>query len=253
MQLLARCALIGVALTTLPFTVSAQHTGQGESADLGKVYFGFYNSPPGFYTENGKPTGTSFNITREHFSEAGLSVNYMVMPVGRLYSQVNNTDRLQLWMAVETPYFLGMGNPVKPNLYRTLRLNLYGLSGNKPPTFDDLGAHPLIAVVGYSYGGKLDQLKKKHPDLVILYANNHESAFRMLAAGRAPYIMDYQLQASMALRKLNIKGLEVTSVQNWEVFLFVSKNAPHSDVLLQRLEAASHRIITQRQTVLVDK
>ena len=241
--------LLGAVLLLGLAAVSRAATAQGQpspdAADPAVIQFGYYNFPPRFYTENGNPAGTYADITRELFAEAGLTVNYSVMPIGRLYNEIKHTGRLQLWMAVLTKTFTDMGIPIRPNLYGSISLNLYGMPGNKPPAADQLGDRPLIAVVGFRYGGMLDRLQKAHPSLIILHANNHVSAFRMLKAGRAPYVLEYHGQMLNAVAGLNIGELEVTPVQSWEAFMMVSNDAPNASILVSKLESAAKRILAR--------
>jgi|GEM_PF-2533652 len=238
--------------STVSEVASGPAAGQsaGISAQEEPVTFnvGYYDMPPVMQQVNGKPVGLFIDTTVSLAKEAGLVPVFTFLPPNRIYSNVEGpAGVMHAWISILSGVLLEAGLPVRPTIYPPVAVDLYGLSGNKPPPLAQLKATTLIAVHGFRYGGALATLETRGAGVQILAAATHTSAFRMLAAGRAPFLLHYRQPSSFAITKLDIRDIEVTPVSEWDLYLLISKKAPDANGLHAKLEQASERLQARRQ------
>jgi len=212
---------------------------------LEPVKMAYFDFPPYIHMENGKISGSIASLALEMMEEAGLKYRFISMPVARIYKDLA-LGGVHFWIG--TPGAAEMvGTTLEgTSVLGTSRLNIYGKPGNKPPKFEDLRNTAVITLNGYAYGGRGAELAAA-PGIRLLATHNHSSAFLMLRAGRAPYLLDYQTPSNQTMLELGITGLEVTNVYERPNHLIVSKKAPHPELLLELLEAGVRRAYAKRR------
>ncbi|MBL4790292.1 MAG: hypothetical protein JKY60_15070 [Kordiimonadaceae bacterium] len=236
--------LVYIAATSFPLHAS-DHT-ERLYADP-PIGIAVYEFPPRLTFKDGKPTGLFIDITEEIMAEAKMPYVFVRVPVGRLYANLRErSDVVHVWPGMVSAHFLEVGLQIEPTLFDLTRLSLYGLKGNKPPAFGALQNVTLITMTGYKFGALLQSLETRNANVTVLSTPSHISGFRMLQAGRAPYVLDYQDPAGVTLKKLQMYDLEVTSVKEWQTALWVSKKAPQAEALRKVLAEASKRIVARR-------
>ena len=199
---------------------------------------------PQTYVENGKLIGSNVDIWRAMLLEAGLEWEDRVMPASRLYHSLTlGRGTIDGWLTVDIDVTRKLGTPVRPSLYPDSTLYLFARAGAEPQPLATLQADVLIVVIGYTYSGLLDQLKKRSPDTIVIVAPSHKVAFALLKAGRADYVLDYSAPGLYFVDQLGLEGVRHSEVNRQTVYFFVSHNVPDQAGIIARLSAASERIL----------
>ncbi|MBL4790290.1 MAG: ABC transporter substrate-binding protein [Kordiimonadaceae bacterium] len=246
--------MASVGATTYAKAAVAQKTQTSEPTSppdtvirepVGIAYFKF---PPRMSLEGGKPVGSWIDAAEKLMAEAELTYVFVQIPIGRLYNNLQGKSSvIQVWIGGPQPAFLRLGVPIAPSIFGEIRMNLYGRQGLQPPDPKTLKNVSLITLTGYRYAGYLEQLKARNAGVKTISTTSHLSAFRMLKAGRAPYVLDYKAPAELAMAKLGISGALSSLVSAGPAGMLVSKQAEQKDLLLDRLQAASRRIVAREQ------
>lgn len=165
----------------------------------------------------------------------GLASRAAPYPAARLFAKLREGST-QFSILVRAPalqeYCLFSRQPVF-----STTLNLYRI-GNTPPISQvaDIAGKRLIVIRGYSYGGLQKLLTDASTGTVTEVAGTHRAAFDMLAAGRAPYLLDYASAADHILSEQPINGLQSTPIERLDIFLVLNKSLPNAERLMSRLE-----------------
>ena len=213
------------------------------------VMVGYFNFPPRMFTKNGKPSGVTIALAEGILIEAGLRYQFVEIPVGRIYGNLAaSSTKLHAWIGVLTGQYVHEVLAVKPSVFLTSELMLFGLRGKPLPGFDALQNTVVITVTGYRYSGHLAKLQVTNRNITILSTPTHQAAFRMLLAGRGPYVLDYKNPAVAAARNLKLDDLTSKAIYTTRSYLLVSKRGPEPQVLHTLLEAASRRIVARSET-----
>jgi len=216
-------------------------------AILEPIGIGYFQFPPRMARVGGKAVGSAITAAEELMTEAGLTYVFVHIPVGRLYANFRGKSSVvQVWIGAVQPASVELGVLIEPSIFGIIHLNIYGLKGVPPPASDDLFDVSLITITGYNYGGFLAVLKARKAGVRAIATPNHVSAFRMLQAGRAPYVLDYKNPAEIALATLEFTGVTSTTVSVGAAGMLVSKQAQQKGLLIARLEAASRRIVARK-------
>lgn len=209
------------------------------------VKMAYFDFPPYIYARNGKIAGSIASLAHEIMIEAGLEYEFISMPVARIYKDIG-LGRVHFWIGTPGAAELVGTTLVGTSVIGTSRLNVYGLGGNVPPKFEHLRDTAVITLKGYAYGGRLEELAAR-PGIQILATHNHASAFLMLRAGRAPYLLDYHTPSEQTMLELGMSGIQETNVYERPNHLIVSKKSPHPELLLELLEAGVHQAYERRR------
>lgn len=119
----------------------------------------------------------------------------------------------------------------------TIELRIYRMAGSSPITKkEDLNGKKVITIRGYSYGAIGKYLKDTTNSIVTFEAPLHESAFEMLANGRADYLLDYAGPSEEILAVSPIPGVVKDVLETLGVFLVLSRSYPDSQRMMDSLE-----------------
>ena len=237
-------ANVRVPLRTVPHDFKPQTYRDG-GAIRPKVRYGTVDFRPRIYFEDGVLKGTALERHRKLFTEAGLQFSeHFFQSFSRMINEVKvGEGSIDLWHAMESNTMTELGLLVRPTIFDPLRVHIIGLEKQKPPKLEDLKVRALITILGYSYGGLVDGLKKQRPAMQLLVVNDHKSALRLLKAKRAPYFIGFLAPSSHFASKMGMNELSSTEVYAKPLFLFVSRNHPDAEVLAEKLSEASARIL----------
>jgi len=209
------------------------------------VKMAYFDFPPYIYADNGKIAGSIASLAHEIMAEAGLDYEFISMPVARIYKDIG-LGRVHFWIGTPGAAEMVGTTLVGTSIIGTSRLNVYGLGASNPPKFEDLRNTAIITLKGYAYGGRREELAER-PGIQILATHNHASAFLMLRAGRAPYLLDYHTPSEQTMLELGMSDIRETNVYERPNRLIVSKKSPHAELLLELLEAGVHRAYARRR------
>lgn len=116
-------------------------------------------------------------------------------------------------------------------------LRVYRTAASSPiADIEDLKGKKVITIRGYSYGAFGKYLKDKINGIVTFEALLHESAFEMLANGRAEYLLDYTGPSEETLAANPIPGISSDVLKKLGVFFVLSKSYPGAQKLMDELE-----------------
>jgi len=216
-------------------------------AKCGPLRIGALDLKPLMYLEGGVAKGSLMELQRELMEEAGLEYTQRFLPLGRLYNELElDGGTIDAWITVRIATAAQLGFPVEPTLFLPLELSMFGLAGSDPPKLMEFGEKGLITVIGFRFNGVIDRLKQRLPNLKVMAAHGHLSAFRMLKAGRSRFLIDYHLAGMDAAQSLGIGDVVHTTIYKQPTFLYISRNVPDAAALLERLGKASERILARR-------
>lgn len=224
-------------LTTLLIFSALVFFSGPQSAQAKKLKLGYIEFPPFTYTdEGGEPAGILIDLARTIIPDAGYEFEAFSFPVRRMASYIGSGD-LDIWLGLKTlPEFTGkayIGNSVVAELI----LRAYS-RGEKPPilTKEDLVGKSIIILRGYSYGGWITYIEDPKNNINYIKANKHESAFNMLKANRADYLLDYKEPSDMELKKISIPDLSFNQISALPCYIVISRANPDGQVILDKLE-----------------
>lgn len=186
--------------------------------------------------ENGEPDNPLKAVAAALFSRAGIPWKATTYPASRMFGNLQN-GTAQFSMLVKAPALqaccLFSKKPVT-----TAEIRAYRRAGT--PSIkgrEGLVGQQVIAIRGYSYGGLAAFLSDPQNRITTHDTQAHASAFRMLANGRADYLIEYAGPAAEVLSAEPIAGIAFDVLSRQDVHLVLSKNYPDAAQVMQRLEA----------------
>lgn len=189
----------------------------------------------------GGPDNPLFRVAAPLFAKVGIPWHGKSYPTIRMLKYLQE-GHAQFSILVKTPALesccLFSQKPVT-----AAELRVYRLADRSPINKrDDLQGKRVITVAGYGYGGLLAYLNDAQNRIDSQSAPTHTAAFRMLANGRADYVLDYRGPAAEVLAEEPIAGIRSELLSRQEVFLVLSRQYPDAVGLMSRLEAALARL-----------
>ncbi|MBL4789047.1 MAG: transporter substrate-binding domain-containing protein [Kordiimonadaceae bacterium] len=201
---------------------------------VGPVKMGYVHFPPFVYTEKGKPTGIYMELARKIFLRRALQHEFIELPVKRLYKELE-VGRIHV--------FIGPGGVaraednilVSKQPLGITQLNLYRLPATQDVAFSALKNTTVIVLKGYVYGGYITKLTaidgvKTFP------TTSHETAYAMLLAKRAPYVLDYRAPFEAAAKAVGVQPLGISQITAVPAYWVISKSGPAPEALQDVLE-----------------
>ncbi len=169
------------------------------------------------------------------FKEAGLDWEDSPVPIFRMYSYLHKKPEY-FSILVKTPYItkccITSENPIF-----SMELGVY----RKPNTpkitkAASLFGKELITIEGYSYGtlkpflADTDNMIEQNP------AKNHQSAFSMLQADRAKYLLDYRGPLKKVQEERQKNGIQYDVIEILDLYFIFNKEYPDAEILVRELE-----------------
>lgn len=195
---------------------------------------GFLHLPP-FYVLDAGETTVQGGIFVDRLTKVlnRCKVNYELsgFPPKRLYSNfAEGTTQLLIGSA---------GNAViegkalvSPIPLGDTFIELYSLlpAAKIPASIIELEGKSVILILGYSYAGILDVLKGKNVEY--LTAANHDAAFQMLGAGRAPYVLGYQGVGDPSIKAAGLTNVSSKVMKTINNYFQIQKDTPNAKAIL---------------------
>jgi ABC-type amino acid transport substrate-binding protein len=187
--------------------------------------------------ESGKPTDTPLvRLARALFARAGIPWHGKAYPSARMFKYLQD-GTAQFSMLVKAPALqeccLLSRKPVA-----AVTIRVYSI-GPKPPikAKEDMIGKSIIIVRGYSYAGTRDFILDPTNHIDSHEASTHAAAFRMLATGRADYVLDYAGPAADALAAEHIPDVRSELFSRQDIHLVLSRTYPNAEQVMARLES----------------
>lgn len=201
---------------------------------------GYIEFPPVFYTnDKGNPEGILIDLASKIIPEAGYEWQAFSYPVKRMAGYIVS-GKLDLWIGLNTiPVF--ENNAYKSSIkVHEITLKVYRTDKRLPDIKnpEDLKNKSVIILSGYSYGGWINFINNRINSVKYTKAHNHDSALKMLKAGRADYLLNYNRPAEKAIKKSSEENIYSNTVSSFGAYFVVSKKVPDAENILKNLEAA---------------
>ena len=188
--------------------------------------------------DHGIPDNPLVRAAGPMFEKIGIPWRAEIYPASRLFQYLKE-GRIQFSMLVKAPPLteccLFSRRPVAAAEIRVYRHP----SAAPIKRREDLRGKQLITLRGYSYGGLAQYIAKQAGDIVNHSAPGHEAAFRMLAAGRADYVIDYAGPAREVMADAGLTDYVSDVLSRQDVFLVLSKTYPDAETVMAELEAVA--------------
>lgn len=207
------------------------------------VNVGYIEFPPVFYTDSkGKPQGILIDLVGKVIVHAGYEWKAASYPTNRMISLLVN-GKIDLWVGLSTIPAFKEKTLIGQSEIMKISLCSYTI-GKKPPikTKEDLKGKSVIILNGYSYGGWITFIQNPHNNIRYHGTGTHMSAFKMLKAKRADYLLNYKGPSETTLKNIEIPDLQVNEISAFGAYFVVSKKTPNAEDLLNDLEKAYQQL-----------
>ena len=186
----------------------------------------------------GEPDNPLLRIAAELFSKAGMTWHAKSYPAARMFSYLKDGSA-QFSMLVKAPVLQECCLVSKKPL-TAVEIRAYRRAGTSPvQATENLAGKQVITIRGYSYGGLNKFLSDQRHHVSNNVTQSHASAFRMLASGRANYVIDYSGPASEVLVSEPIHGVTYDVLSRQDIYLVLSKTYPDAQNVMVRLESVA--------------
>lgn len=229
--------VLGTVLLLQAFAITPASATDSGGGPYPEIEWGYPDQPPRAFTNaKGETDGHFARLLRELLGRAGMSWHGARYPAPRLMQNLQQGA---------TNFSILVKNPIldecciysrEPIWYDDL--TAYHI-GDKPSIRrkDDLVGKKVITMAGFSYGGLVSFLNDPANKITTLPAKTHQSAFAMLEAGRADYVLDYsEVAESEALKNKIIADLHHDVIERIHMYLVIAKSYPNAQAVLNRLE-----------------
>lgn len=193
------------------------------------------------FNELGEPDSPLRSLAAVLFAKAHISWHGKIYPAARLFKYLQE-GTAQFSMLVKVPALqeccLWSTKPVAAVEIRVYRL------GDKAPlrTPEEIAGKNVITIRGYSYGGLSNFISDKENRVTNGESPTHAAAFKMLANGRADYLIDYAGPAAEVLATDPVVGIQSDLLLRQDVYLVLSKSYPDSGKVMARLESIAAKL-----------
>ena len=183
----------------------------------------------------GEPDNPLLSVASALFTKAGIPWHGKSYPAVRLFKNLQDGTS-QFSMLVKAPTLqeccLWSKKPVT-----TAEIRVYRLDDKAPiKAIDDLTGKTVITIRGYSYGGLRNFINDEKNRIANNDSPTHAAGFKMLANGRADYLIDYAGPASEILASEPVTGLQSDMLLRQDVHLVLSKTWPETAKVMAQLE-----------------
>lgn len=193
---------------------------------------------PPYFVDNGDqpPSGIYLDVMKKTLQHAGLSYQLKIYPAKRLYTNLGNGET-DLYLGIKgAPEYEGKVLYSKTSISK-IQMRIYAVGDTPLPlTKEDLQAHKISTIRGYSYGGLVSYFSDPKNNIDVAATAEHLSSFLMLKDKRVEYVVNYKHPSETVLENLSIPKIKYTNFYSVDVYFIVSKSTPDAAEILQKLE-----------------
>ena len=237
---IALCFLWCFLLITGPL-----NTALATQQKLELVVMGYLHFPPHSYSVNGRATGSQLDLAHQIFARMGQNYKMVELPAARLYRALAS-GFIHVWMGANGVPELAEKTLASKLVTGHIRMRLYSMRKEDPVNFDQLKGQKLITISGFTYNDKIKRIQSAEMNLTLLETTAHRTAFLMLDAGRADYLLNYELPSKIAIAKMGIRGLSSELIEEVLLYHIVSKKAPQPEALLSLMVEGSKLVLAEK-------
>lgn len=203
------------------------------------IKVGVLHFPPFYVVDETKGvSGIYTDIIGKVLTKAGYTYSIDGFPPKRFYTQLGDNT---------TNFFLGVrgsehieGKVEFGRLeFEGIQLRAYSTTGKPIITKkEELTGKRVIAIRGFGYGGLAKYLHDPANSIKIIETGDHFTAFKMLAAGRGEYLLDYRATSSLVIEELKLTDIEYGVMMQAHTYFIINKQFPGYQQALAKIEAA---------------
>lgn len=206
---------------------------------------GALDFPPYYIVENNTDIkgGILVDMLKMIFERAKIEYTLKGYPPKRLYTNVGD-GTTHVWLGTVGVAEYEGKTLVSPKQLIDINLEVYTLGdeASLPKSMDDLKGKSIITIFGYNYGGAIKFLNDPQNNIKTEPSKTHESAFKMLQAGRAPFVLDYREPSGETLARINIPGIKKGSIKSIGLFINISNRVPDAQAIMDKLMKAYNEL-----------
>lgn len=217
------------------------------------IRIAYVEFPPITYRDKfGEPAGEYVDITRKVAQEAGYQLEFVHLPVGRVYLYLKN-GQVDLWMgmtgipALHNDVLESWVSPI------VVQLSAWYREDTEPVThIDQLRNKMVILIVGYTYRSLRSWLEQQG-DIQVTDAPNHRSAIDMLKRNRGDYLLDYRQPIRESLTRPTDGMIRESEVRSRNGAWLFSLANPRAAILREDFDDAYLRLAAEGKVPAVRK
>ncbi len=204
--------------------------------------------PPFSYADpEGRPAGHLMTLFAEMTAITGDRFRPACVPARRL-ARWMLTGACTVAMVVRSLPGWRTGVLTSPTPIDRMVLRVYAI-GHPPAVAraTDLFGRRVIARLGFSYAGLRPLLSDAANGVEVVHeARTAVQGLRLLEAGRAELLLDYENNIDAVLARRPVAGLRSVVLKTVPIYLNISRQAPDPAGLMRRLVAAHRRVTAHR-------
>lgn len=188
-------------------------------------------------TPDGAPDNPLVKYAEALFAKARLPFHAETYPSARMFAMLREKPG-GFAMLVDSPT---VRDCCLVSAHLVARTDLMAYRRDELPALigpQDIKGRHIILIRGYSYGELAGLLHDPANNIKIDQAATHETGFGMLERGHGDYLLDYVGPANEVLAERPYFRLARQKLARSEVRLVLSKDFPHAEELMRRLDAA---------------
>jgi len=216
------------------------HAAENSNAEVLPIEVAFTNFPPYSFVEgSNRVYGPIVTLTEKILKAAGIRYRISGYPLTRLKKSLANGD-INLWLGIN-----GVPNTIpSPESIISGSVGAYCLKGTQiPQSVSALEDQTIITIYGLSYSGLNFDAAKVTYHINVDEAPTHESAFRMLVAGRRLCVLDYKEPADYTIKMLDLSRMvDYSEFMKVDFFFELNANTPHAQETMKKIMNAFHTI-----------
>ncbi len=183
---------------------------------------------------NGKVDNPLVKVAEALFDKANIPLKANQYPAARMFKKLQSGEA-DFSILVNSP-LLDQCCLVSPDPVTTTELRVYFKHTADPIYSEDgLIGKEIITLRGYSYGPLKNFIQNPSNKIKLNPTSTHESAFSMLNADRASYLVNYKQPAIETLEKNPIDGVRYSILRQIDLYLVLNKQYPNAERVMSEL------------------
>ncbi len=236
LRYLIRCLFLFCATVTMSASLTNAYANE-------KVLTYVHPEPPVLtqFDKDGNPYDPILKKVDAILKEAGIAWKDAPVPVYRMYNYLE-TKSEYFHVLIKTPYIKECCITSKRPVFH-LELGVYRKPDTAPiKSLEELANQSVITLEEYNYGTVRPFLSDQKNNLEIYSVKTHQSAYSMLKADRASYLLNYRGLADKIQQETEQYGIQYDVLEKLKLYLIFNKDYPDVDKIIVKLEAISEQL-----------